>query len=411
MAILAECPICHKRQSNKNKKCRSCEEDLDKAKRSQRVRYWISYRMPDGKQRRESVGAIEDLDPYSITDARDAESKRMVQKKEKRIFDMLPESEITFDDLAEWYKDLKQIKKLSSFRRITAILTNFNKVFGPNLVRNIKASDLTDYQEKRLDQKASPRTVDYEISVVKTMVTRAFYDDLIDGKILKVFKPIKRKLKPGSNARKRTLGFAEYLKLAAKAPQHLRVILTTAYFTGMRIGELLKLKWKYIDRDAGFIRLPAKVVKEKRDKNIPINQHVKEILDSSVPRALNHDYVFTYRGRAFEEGGIKKSFKTACKNAGIPHGRKTENGITFHDLRRTAKTNMLKAGLEKEYRDTILGHSLKGMDVHYLVLDDKALTEAMNKFTKWIDGQLESANVDHSVDQEQENKNKIATKY
>jgi integrase len=322
---------------------------------------------------------------------------------------MLPESEITFDDLAEWYKELRQIKKLSSFRRITAILSNFNRKFGQHLVHNIKATDLTGYQEKRLDLGASPRTVDYEISVVKTMVTRAFYDDMVDGKILKVFKPVPRKLKPGSNARKRTLSFAEYLKLIAKAPQHLNVILTTAYYTGMRMGELLKLKWKYIDRESMFIRLPAKVVKEKRDKDIPINQHVKEILDR-VPRALNHDYVFTYRGKAFEEGGIKKSFITACKNAGIPHGRKTENGITFHDLRRTVKTNMLKAGLEKEYRDTILGHSLKGMDVHYLVLDEKTLTEAMNKFTKWVDGQLESVNVDHSVDQEQINQNDIAVK-
>jgi integrase len=322
---------------------------------------------------------------------------------------MLPESEITFDDLAEWYKDLKQIKKLSSFRRITAILANFNKEFGQLLANDIKASDLTGYQEKRLEQGASPRTVDYEISVVKTMTTRAFYDDLVDGKILKVFKPVKRKLKPGSNARKRILGFAEYLKLTAKAPQHLSVILTTAFYTGMRMGELLKLKWKYIDRDASFIRLPAKVVKEKRDKNIPINQHVKEILDR-VPRAINHDYVFTYRGSAIQEGGIKKSFKTACKNAGIPHGRKTENGITFHDLRRTVKTNMLKAGLEKEYRDTILGHSLKGMDVHYLVLDEKTLAEAMNKFTRWVDGQLDSANVDHSVDQEKINKKNIAVK-
>ena len=71
---------------------------------------------------------------------------------------------------------------------------------------------------------------------------------------------------------------------------------------------------------------------------------------------------------------------------------------------------MLKAGLEKEYRDTILGHSLKGMDVHYLVLDDSTLTEAMNKFTKWVDSQLESANVYHSVDQMQENEKIITVK-
>ena len=57
-----------------------------------------------------------------------------------------------------------------------------------------------------------------------------------------------------------------------------------------------------------------------------------------------------------------------------------------------------------------LGHSLKGMDIHYLVLDEKTLTEAMNKFTKWVDDQLESANIDHSIDQEHKNKNKITEK-
>jgi integrase len=408
MAIFAECPGCHIKQATSNKKCK-CGQNLDRAKKSKTVRYWIGYRMPDGKQRRESVGTFEGLNPYSITDARDAESKKVVQKKEKRLFDMLPESEIMFYDLADWYKDLKQVKKLKSFRRIKAILANFNGEFGQQLVNKIKTSDLTDYQEKRLEQKASPRTVDYEISVVKTMVRTAKYDKKVDYRVLEVFEPVKRKLKPGSNVRKRVLGFAEYLKLIAKAPQHLRVILTAAFYTGMRMGELLKLKWKYIDRTAMFIRLPAKVTKEERDKDIPINQHVKKILDS-VPRALNHDYVFTYRGQSFEEGGIKKSFMTACKNAGIPHGRKTENGITFHDLRRTAKTNMLKAGIEKEYRDTILGHSLKGMDVHYLVLDEKSLAEAMNKFTKWVDGQLESANVDHTVDQEYKIQNKSSAK-
>jgi len=54
MAILAECPICHKKQSTKNKKC-SCRLALDDAKKSKKVRYWINYRMPDGKQKREAM--------------------------------------------------------------------------------------------------------------------------------------------------------------------------------------------------------------------------------------------------------------------------------------------------------------------------------------------------------------------
>lgn len=62
MSILAECPFCHKRQSAKNKRCK-CGEDMDKLKRSKKVKYWITYRMPNGKQRRESVG-------YSIEEAR-----------------------------------------------------------------------------------------------------------------------------------------------------------------------------------------------------------------------------------------------------------------------------------------------------------------------------------------------------
>ena len=67
MAILAECPICHKRQANKNKVC-TCGNNMDKSKRSQKVRFWIVYRL-NRKQRWEKVGA-------SIKEAKDAEGKR-----------------------------------------------------------------------------------------------------------------------------------------------------------------------------------------------------------------------------------------------------------------------------------------------------------------------------------------------
>ena len=102
MAILAECPACHKKQKAKNKFCK-CGEDLDKAKKSKRVRYWINFRMPDGSQCRQAVGSFEGLDPYSIEDARDAESKRKVQKRENRIFDIKAETKMTFSELTKWY--------------------------------------------------------------------------------------------------------------------------------------------------------------------------------------------------------------------------------------------------------------------------------------------------------------------
>ena len=61
----------HRKQSVKNKKC-FCGLQPDEAKKSKKVRYWISYRTRDGNQRRESVGAFEDLDAYFIEDAEDA---------------------------------------------------------------------------------------------------------------------------------------------------------------------------------------------------------------------------------------------------------------------------------------------------------------------------------------------------
>ena len=113
-SILAECPICHRKQASKNKVCK-CGLSLDDAKKSKKVRYWIAYRMPDGKQRRESVATFKNLNPYSIKDARDALSKREVQKREKRLFDMVPESQMTFNELTQWYLDLASVRLLASY--------------------------------------------------------------------------------------------------------------------------------------------------------------------------------------------------------------------------------------------------------------------------------------------------------
>ena len=51
---------------------------------------------------------------------------------------------------------------------------------------------------------------------------------------------------------------------------------------------------------------------------------------------------------------------------------------------------MMRAGVDKAYRDMSLDHSLGGMDVHYLVSDETALHESMEKYTKWLDAQIET---------------------
>jgi integrase len=169
------------------------------------------------------------------------------------------------------------------------------------------------------------------------------------------------------------------------------------------------LRWSYIDWKAGFIKLPPEVTKEgaktEETKWIPINHNVKAILDERRPSPGvvsedHHDYVFTYQGKPIKgKQGSRKSFRTACKNARLVYGKDAPNGIIFHDFRRSAKTNMLTAGLKKEYRDTILGHSLKGMDRHYIVPGEDDLKKAMDQYTEWLDGQVTTVwqKVDHAT--------------
>ena len=129
---------------------------------------------------------------------------------------------------------------------------------------------------------------------------------------------------------------------------------------------------------------------------------MKQALDA-LPYFLKHNFVFTYYGRPIKhKDSLKKSFQKACKNAGIPYGRKVPNGITFHDIRRSVKTNMLSAGVDKAFRDMILGHSQEGMDAHYLVSTDESLHKAMDKYTRWLDRQLEKASsLSTSIDETQ----------
>ena len=175
----------------------------------------------------------------------------------------------------------------------------------------------------------------------------------------------------------------------------------------MRKSEIRNLKWSNIDLENGFIRLKANASKEDRDKDIPINHHVKAILERLRPQlgvvsGSHHEFLFTYNGRLLKgAGGLRRSLKTACDKVCIAFGRKVEGGFLFHDIRRTVKTSMLAAGVQKEYRDIILGHSLQGMDTHYIVPDENVLSQAMEQYTRWIDDQIWAIfeNVDHFGDQ------------
>jgi integrase len=393
MAILGECPICRKKQSIKNKICK-CGEDLVKAKRSMRVKYYITYRLSGGKQRMEVVGC-------SIEDARAAEGKRKAQKKENpKVLEILATGKTSFPELTKWYIGLESVKRLATYKRIISSLNNFNHVFRDTYVYNLTLTDLEEYQIKRKREGKAPATIDLEVSIAHIMVNKAFDNDKVHGDALKPFRRLNRALKRGSNARQRILSIDEYLKIIDAAQDYLRPIIILAFNTGMRRGEILNLKWSNIDRKADVLRLNEGETKEGRKKLVPLNHHAIGALDGIIPH-VHHDFVFTCNHRPLDR--VTRNFENSCKYAGVPYGRKQENGITFHDLRRTVKTNMLKAGIDKIYRDIILGHSLSGMDAYYMAPSEDDLKSVMEKYTCWLDNEIELQNVDETVDQANKN--------
>ena len=126
----------------KKKVCKKCGENLDKAKKGNRLEYWISYRLPNGKQKQEPAGK-------SIEDARAADGKKKYLKREGKLFDVAQESRLTFGELSKWYLELEKTQGLASYKTIKIYLKKFNSEFGKRKVALIKQVDLENLQEKR----------------------------------------------------------------------------------------------------------------------------------------------------------------------------------------------------------------------------------------------------------------------
>jgi integrase len=216
---------------------------LVKAKRSNRVRYWINYTLPGGKQRREAVG-------FSIEEARTAEGKRKAQKYENpRILQKVPEEKMTFQELTDWYLALQNVKARSYYPTLKINLASFNADFGNKIVGQIKPAELGNYQAARKAAGYSDSYVDQEIAAAKTVVNRAFDNDIVSGETVKVFKRVKKLLKRNANARDMILNPEEFNTLFNHLPRHTKAILATGFYTGMRKGEILNLTWDKVEME------------------------------------------------------------------------------------------------------------------------------------------------------------------
>lgn len=375
MSIVAQCPACRRRQSIKNKVC-GCGMDLDEAKKAKQVKYWIDYYLPSGKRRREPVGP-------SIKDAQAAEGKKRGQKRENRLFDVLPEAKMTFQDLTDWYLKLEKVKSLASFSIIDVYLRKFNSQFGDMIVGKIMPADLENHIEKR-KKECADATIDQEIGKVRAMVFKAFDNDIVGGDTIKTFKKIGKLSRGNANARSRIITLEEFTAMMKDAPQHIRHILTMAYHTGMRRGEILNLTWDKVDLKKRFIYLEATDTKDKEKRSIPISDELHVTL-KNIPKALHDQHVFLYKGAPIMD--LRTGLRKACAGAGVTYGRFKKSGFVFHDLRHTFNTNMRKAGVQESVIMKITGHSTRAMFDRYNTVDEGDLRRAIEQMKAAVQGE------------------------
>jgi len=312
------------------------------------IDYYVNY-----KRFRESVG------PGTKRDALKALAKRKVQIKEDRIFDMKVRCHLIFDQMAENHLKYSRSHK-RSFRRDEMSVKALGKHFGGKRIVDITPSDVEDYKQQRAEHKKingkpiQVSTVNREISFFKTMYNRLIRDRVID------FNPVKpvKLFNEDHLQRDRILSDEEFWRLHAKAAHHLKPILEVAYYTGMRRGEILNLRWDQLDLKNGFINLNPSDTKTNRKRVVPLLHEIIETL-RKIPRNIRTFYVFNLGGNRI--GSFKTAFKAACRRAGIKDFR-------FHDLRHTAITRWVKAGIPETAIMMISGHRTRKVFDRYVNL-------------------------------------------
>lgn len=202
-----------------------------------------------------------------------------------------------------------------------------------------------------------------KLSVIRTMAEENW------NKRVNKTKPLKFKLNEPAENIKYLPNWDTAQKIIDKAPTHLKPIIYTALYTGLRKGNLLNLKWENID----FINNQISV--HVKDKNVsgghiltlPMINSLKDVLENQ-PRI--NEFVFNYEGKPIKD--IKKAWhhifydnKGNLKDTTLPY-------VNFHTLRHTAATWILKKTNNLKLTQQILGHSNIKTTLKYAhVLDDE----------------------------------------
>ena len=236
-------------------------------------------------------------------------------------------------------------------------------VLGKCLISDISAADISLYQQRRLSEGASPKTINLEVGTLRAILRkkRLWARLQPDVKMLQVRSNVGRAI--ALEEENRLMGFC-----AASRSRSLYPAVVLALNTCLRHSELKHLRWRQIDLTARTVTVGKSKTECGTGRVIPLNERAVAVMTfwaEQFPARQPEHFLFPaerYGGRgdslapcAYDTdptkpiGSWKVAWRTARTRAGVR--------CRFHDLRHTGCTRMLEAGVPFAVVAAIMGWS------------------------------------------------------
>jgi integrase len=328
-----------------------------------KISWQIFHRTPEGKGVGKRFRTKKEADDYL--------AKVAVAKRENRyhdVFEVKKETRTTFNQLADRYAE--NFKNQKCFRSKDQAIRVLRAEFGDKRLGQLTYMEIETWRNRR---KATPTnrpervradgSVNFDLAVLRHMLNKAVQWGFLETSPFQKGEQLSYKL---NNARTRFLTEIEIEALLGECPTHLKPIVETAILSGMRLEELLSLKWEQIRNKQIYLT----ETKYSKPRQIPINGRLAEVFrEVRHGNQLKSPYVFcNSRGRRYKE--IRKPFHGACRRAGI-------EDFKFHDLRHTFASHLIMQGAGLAAVGKLLGHADIKMTMRYSHLSQAHLQETV----------------------------------
>jgi integrase len=324
--------------------------------------WWIAYYV-NGQEHRESARSD-----------RESDARRLLKDRLKQIHGgryVGPQEErLMVSDLLDALITHLETRGAKTVDRLKSHLKPLRQFFMLTRAVNVTTAEVERYIAERLKADKARATVNRETGALK----QAFNLARKQARLTRV--PCIPMLRE-DNARQGFFEHSDFEGVVARLPEPINDIARFAYLTGWRRGEILSLRWEAVDRAAHEVRL--RTSKNGEGRVLPLEGELWDLVERR------------WSGRTIERGdGTTKMSEFVFHRSGVPvvDFRKPWNEAfkvtklprrIFHDLRRTAVRNMVRAGVPQSIAMSISGHKTVSMFMRYNISNRADKVDALKR--------------------------------